>query len=73
MALYAGTQRYCVVIGLAREKLKAAALFVAILAVVGCVCWVVMTVSLAHVHPHVTQPEANLMVHSVCSALAGLG
>ena len=58
---------------MAHEKLKAAALFLAVLAVVGCVCWVVMTVSLGHLHPHVTQPAVSLIVHSVCTAFVGFG
>jgi hypothetical protein len=72
---------------MAHEKLKAAALFLVILAIVGGVCWLVMTVSLARAHSHVGQLKASLMTQSaaVCfrtiggeeggsgSALAGFG
>jgi hypothetical protein len=53
---------------MAHEKLKAAALFVSILAVVGGVCCVLVHVSLTRAHPPLVQPVVGLIVQS---AVAG--
>jgi hypothetical protein len=55
---------------MAHEKLKAAALFVSILAFVGGVCWVLVHVSLARAHPHLVQPVAGLIVQSAVAGFA---
>ena len=52
------------------EKLKAAALFLSILAVVGGVCWVLVHVSLARAHPQLVQPVARLIVQCEVAGFA---